>query len=124
MGAGVFKSGDLEGALHGAEVRHDELPVANGAGEDVWSIGGGLSYNVDAWTVGLGYAHSEGEIDGVSKDRTVDRVGVTGNYEMGPGIDLDAGIFYTWADADNDDADANFQNYDSIEFAVGSSISF
>jgi predicted porin len=97
---------------------------ANGAGQDVWGVATGLTYNVDAWTVGLGYAHSDGEIAGVSDDRYVDRVGVTGNYAMGPGIDLDAGIFYTWADADEDDADADFQNYDSIEFAVGSSISF
>jgi predicted porin len=107
---------------------------AQGKGNDAWGVATGMTYNVDAWTVGLGYAYSEqeGALFGDAlvggDDITVQRVGVTGNYAMGPGIDLDAGIFYTWtggsADAitiDGTDTDAD---YDSIEFAVGSSISF
>jgi outer membrane protein OmpU len=94
----------------------------NSAGEDSWSIGTGLSYNVDAWTVGLGWAHTEFEVQGFSDETSIDRVGVTGSYAMGPGIDLDAGIFYTWGDL-ADDSDPE-DDYDSIEFAVGSSITF
>nr|WP_298690745.1 porin [uncultured Dongia sp.] len=104
------------------------LDDLNGSGEDGFSIGTGLSYNVDAWTVGAGWAHSEGEVADL-EDRVIDRVGVTGSYAMGPGIDLDAGIFYTWADADENDVDSDgdetfIDGYDSLEFSVGSSIKF
>jgi len=101
------------------------IDAANGTNEDSsdsWAIGTGVSYNVDAWTVGGGWAHAEAEQDGFSDDSIIDRVGFTGSYAMGPGIDLDAGVFYTWVEA-ADDSDAN-DNYDSIEFAVGSSIKF
>lgn len=94
------------------------LDDGNGANQDIWGVATGMTYNVDAWTVGLGWAHSDTEVANASDTQT-DRVGVTGNYAMGPGIDLDAGAFYTWGD----DA-AGQGNYDSIEFAVGSSISF
>jgi predicted porin len=96
------------------------LDDVNGDNQDAWAIGTGFSYNVDAWTVGAGWAHAELEVADAG-DQSSDRVGVTGSYAMGPGIDLDAGIFYTWADADEDDA---LDDYDSIEFAVGSSIKF
>ncbi|WP_374381038.1 porin [Dongia sp.] len=95
---------------------------ANSDGEDTWVIGTGLSYNVDAWTVGAGWAHLESEVEGFGDESVENRVGVTGAYEMGPGITLDAGLFYTWLDT-ADDTSAN-DNYDSLEFAVGSSISF
>lgn len=94
------------------------LDDGNGAGQDIWSIGTGMTYNVEAWTVGLGWAHAELEVAG-ARDASADRVGVTGNYAMGPGIDLDAGIFYTWGEDAVGEGD-----YDSIEFGVGSSISF
>ena len=87
---------------------------------DFWTVGTGLSYNVDAWTVGAGWAHAEFDEQGVGDSKT-DRVGVTGQYDMGPGIALDAGIFYTWGQSDADEA---VDDYDSIEFSVGSSISF
>jgi outer membrane protein OmpU len=94
------------------------LDDGNGDSQDIWGVATGMTYNVDAWTVGLGWAHADAEVDG-GDDAKADRVGVTGSYAMGPGIDLDTGIFYTWGD----DADGE-GNYDSIEFAVGSSISF
>jgi predicted porin len=102
----------------------DAAHGTNEDGSDSWAIGTGVSYNVDAWTVGAGWAHAEAEQEGFSDDNIVDRVGVTGSYAMGPGIDLDAGVFYTWVDtADDTGADAS-DNYDSIEFSVGSSIKF
>ena len=95
----------------------------NGENDDIWAVGTGLSYNVDAWTVGAGWAHTESEIDGLSENRIIDRLGVTGSYAMGPGITLDAGVFHSWASTDEDDT-AGLDDYDSIEFSVGSSISF
>jgi outer membrane protein OmpU len=78
---------------------------------------------VDAWTVGAGWAHTETDIAGFGDDDIIDRVGVTGSYAMGPGIDLDAGVFYTWGESADDAGDAA-DEYDSLEFSVGSSISF
>lgn len=98
------------------------LDDENGQGEDSWAVGTGLSYNVDAWTVGAGWAHFEREVAGFSDETTIDRVGVTGSYAMGPGIDLDAGLFYTWADQADDSLATD--DYDAIEFSVGSSITF
>ncbi|WP_374656672.1 porin [Dongia sp.] len=98
------------------------LDDQNGDNEDLWVVGTGLSYNVDAWTVGAGWAHLEQEEEGFGDNNTTDRLGVTGSYAMGPGIDLDAGIFYTWSD-EADDSAAN-DDYDAIEFAIGSSITF
>ncbi len=98
------------------------LDDLGGQGEDAWAIGTGLSYNVDAWTVGAGWAISEAEVAGFGDNDITNRVGVTGSYAMGPGIDLDAGIFYTWFEAADDSSSSD--EYDSIEFAVGSSIKF
>jgi len=98
------------------------LDDENGKGEDLWAVGTGLSYNVDAWTVGAGWAHAEREVEGFGDDNVIDRVGVTGSYDMGPGIALDAGLFYTWTDTADDSASND--DYDAIEFSVGSSISF
>lgn len=93
---------------------------------DEWSVGVGLSYNVDAWTVGGGWAlrHlDDGDGDAANDDEmSIQRVGVTGSYAMGPGIDLDAGAFYSWESGANSDNPAN--DYDSLEFSVGSSITF
>jgi predicted porin len=103
---------------------------AQGKGNDAWGVATGLSYNVDAWTVGAGYAYSEqegflfGDALTGGDDITVQRAGVTGSYAMGPGIDLDAGIFYTWTGGSADEVDGADADYDSIEFSVGSSIKF
>ncbi len=101
----------------------DAAQGINSEGEDSWAVGTGFSYNVDAWTVGAGWAHAEAEQQGFNDDSTINRFGVTGSYAMGPGIDLDAGIFYTWVEA-ADDVNDVADEYDSVEFSVGSSIKF
>jgi predicted porin len=121
--AGVNLSfGGLTVGVAGTYLDDTTVNADNQSGSDTWVIGTGLSYNVDAWTVGAGYAHAQGEREGFGDNDKIDRVGLTGSYAMGPGIDLDTGIFYTWVErADDDDAQ---DEYDSIEFAVGSSIKF
>ena len=115
----------------GTYLNNSTITGASSDGEDTWVIGTGLAYNVDAWTVSAGWAHVVGEAPGTDKKDHIDRVGVTGSYAMGPGIDLDAGVFYTWANAANegDEADDGFNsfddhNYDAVEFSVGSSVKF
>lgn len=101
---------------------------------DGWVAGGGVSYNVDAWTVGLGYSHLDFQNDDTSGeagdddfDVTRDRVVLTGSYAMGPGIDLDAEIGYTWVNVDgaDDGSDAdNADDYDALEIGIGTSFTF
>jgi hypothetical protein len=99
---------------------------------DGWVAGGGISYNVDAWTVGLQYTHldfenNDPDVADDAFDFTRDRIVLTGNYEMGPGVSLDAELGYTWVDvsgaADGSDAD-NADNYDAFEIGVGTAFTF
>jgi hypothetical protein len=56
----------------------------------------------------------------------MDRVVLTGNYAMGPGINIDAELGYTWidtdpeADIDGDDID----DYQAFEIGLGTNITF
>lgn len=139
LGGAAYFEGDIEGTQEsggegynaGVNLGFGGLSVGaaftflnniGGDNNDTWAVGTGLSYNVDAWTVGAGWAHTEAEVEGFGDEDIVDRLGVTGSYEMGPGIALDAGIFYSWAEAADDASEDD--DYDSIEFSVGSSISF
>jgi predicted porin len=94
---------------------------------DSWAVGAGLSYNVDAWTVGAGWAlmHREDAAGGTDTNQELDvqRLGITGSYAMGPGIDLDAGLIYSFTSDADDSLDAQ-DDYDSLEFSIGSSITF
>lgn len=95
----------------------------NGQDQDLWMVGTGFTYAWDAWTLGAGWAHVVGDVAGFSDDNHLDRAGVTAIYEMGPGISIDGGIFYTWAESADDVGDPN-DGYDAIEFSIGSSIEF
>jgi outer membrane protein OmpU len=99
------------------------LEDGNGAGQDIWVVGAGLTYDIEAWTFGGGWAHAVFEQPDAKDDDTIDRAGVTVNYALGPGIDIDGGVFYTWGEA-ADDADDPTDEYDAIEFSIGSAISF
>ena len=58
---------------------------------DTWVAGAGIAYSFDAWTVGLQYSHGDSENDGSNGgESTQDRAVLTGNYAMGPGINIDA----------------------------------
>lgn len=97
-----------------------------GVDDEYWVIGTGMSYTVDAWTVGLGGAHvqtDDGDAATGSDKSSATRVGVSGSYAMGPGIDLDAGVYYSWVGKVADD-DGGDSDYDALEFAVGSAIRF
>jgi predicted porin len=95
-----------------------------------WSAGGGISYTMDAWTVGLQYSHLDSDNDGSSDtaDFQQDRAVITGNYAMGPGINLDAEVGYTWVDTDPEGAlnsEGNtVDDYQSLEIGIGTNITF
>jgi predicted porin len=142
LGAAGYWEGDVEGTSAddaeqagynlGANVSIGALQVGvagtllddgNAAGQDIWLVGSGFAYTVDAWTIGGGYAIMVTEVEGFSDDSKLQRAGLDFSYAMGPGIDLDGGIFYTWNEAADDDGD-NADNYDALEIAIGSALTF
>src|SRR5262249_19715766 len=90
---------------------------------DAWVAGGGVAYTMDAWTVGAQYSHQDTGDDGDGSDFSMDRAVVTGNYAMGPSINLDAEVAYTWIDTDPED-DSGLDDYDSLEIGLGTNITF
>jgi outer membrane protein OmpU len=108
---------------------YDDLVAFDSGDEaDAWVAGGGLAYAMDAWTFGAQYSHQLSDIDasGGDSDFTMDRAVLTANYALGPGIDLDGEVGYTWIDSDpettvgGDDVD----DYDGFEVGIGTAITF
>jgi hypothetical protein len=95
---------------------------------DAWVAGAGIGYTMDAWTVGAQYSHGDSENDGEGGgEDTQDRIVLTGNYAMGPGINIDAEVGYTWVDAKDGGAvfgDDVVDNYDALEIGIGTNITF
>jgi predicted porin len=96
---------------------------------DRWVLGVGATYTHDAWIFGLGYSINDAdiEIEGAPDEGfTQQRAALTVSYAIGPGIDLDGEIAYTWSDADPESAPDfdGFADYDAIEFGIGTAITF
>ena len=94
---------------------------------DRWVLGVGASYTMDVWTFGIGYSINEADIDnegGADSDFTLQRVVATANYNLGPGIDLDGAIGYTWQDVSGPDFEDSDDKYDAIEIGIGTAITF
>ena len=102
------------------------LSFKGGDDADGWVAGGGLAYEFEDFVLGAQYSHQSTEVDragGGSDDFTMDRALVTAIYPLGPGIDLDAEIAYTWIDTDPESADG-VDDYQSLEIGIGTSITF
>ena len=95
---------------------------------DAWVAGAGIAYSMDAWTVGLQYSHGDAEDDGeAGGEGTQDRAIITGNYALGPGINIDAEVAYTWVDSEDGGAvfgDDALGNYEALEIGIGTNITF
>ncbi|HVI87423.1 MAG TPA: porin [Dongiaceae bacterium] len=91
---------------------------------DMWVAGGGMAYKIDAFTIGAQYSYSSiQDIGGTQgNNRRIHQVELTGQYAMGPGINLDAGIGY--AHADGDQTDKANGGYDSFNIGLGTSFTF
>jgi outer membrane protein OmpU len=102
------------------------LSFKGGDDADGWVVGGGLAYEFEDFVLGAQYSHQSTEVDragGGNDDFTMDRALVTAIYPLGPGIDLDAEIAYTWIDTDPESADG-VDDYQSLEIGLGTSIRF
>ena len=102
-----------------------------GRDNDGYSAGGGASYGVDAWTVGIQGSHgfNNGAANGSfvanpGGGRTLNRVILTGSYEMGPGVLLDAELGYTWFHDTGTGADSDTDRYSAFDVGIGSKLTF
>jgi outer membrane protein OmpU len=103
-----------------------------GANNNAWVAGGGASYGIDAWTVGLqgSHGHFNGAGYGFAADpngsRDLNRVIATGSYQMGPGVLLDAEVGYTWFhdSGDASSATGNDNRYHAVDVGIGSKFTF
>jgi len=98
--------------------------------------GAGVTYNWDAWTVGLGWTHGDYEVvqPGVNlgttatplvlssdADQNQDIFALTAAYALGPGITVDGVV--EWVDSETD-AGVLSNDYQGISFGLGTLISF
>lgn len=91
---------------------------------DAWVAGGGVAYTMEAWTFGAQYSHQLADVKGGGNDDfTMDRAVLTANYALGPGINLDGEVGYTWIDTDPETA-GNVDDYDALEIGIGTALTF
>jgi len=96
---------------------------------DRWVAGAGIAYSLDGWTFGAQYSRLDQDSSNpvVADDVQQDRVTLTGNYELGPGIDIDGQVGYTWIETDPDRGTANSINsddYPALEIGIGTNFTF
>ncbi len=100
---------------------------------DAWVAGGGVAYNYNAWTFGAQYSYrkdtfsSDSAGDFTKTERVQQRAVATVDYVLGPGINLDAEVGYTWRDFDPEadpDSFATDDDYQGLEIGLGSSLRF
>ncbi|WP_119302535.1 porin [Dongia deserti] len=91
---------------------------------DAWVAGGGVAYTLDAWTLGAQYSHQDADDDGGDGvDFTMDRAVLTADYALGPGINLDGEVGYSWIDTSPEAGD-NIDDYDALEIGIGTALTF
>jgi hypothetical protein len=105
---------------------------------DAWVAGGGVSYKMDAWTIGAQFSHAyyngtpgdynipagEGNPLAEAGHRTNNRAVITGMYDMGPGVILDGNVGYSWY-KDTDPATPGVaDDYHAFEVGIGSTFNF
>ena len=106
----------FSGVTVGASFLQDDQGKAN-SDVTVWDVG--VSYATGPWTVGVTYLHAEAEDTG--GDDEVDGFVVSGTYNLGPGVNIWAGVkWYDYQDGANSAADEN----EAVFGMLGTSVSF
>jgi predicted porin len=91
---------------------------------DAWVAGGGVAYTMDAWTFGAQYSYQLSDVKGNDDQFTMDRAVLTADYALGPGINVDGEVGYTWTDVDGDLPGDLDDNYDAWEIGIGTALTF
>jgi predicted porin len=96
---------------------------------DRWVAGGGVGYTLDAWTFGAQYAHlgQDSNTSAGADEFQQDRLTLTGNYALGPGINLDGEVGYTWIDTDPEAGtvdETEVDDYNALEIGIGTNFTF
>jgi outer membrane protein OmpU len=112
--AGFTIGGAMEYRQNFFEDNHDDLV-----------FGAGVTYNWDAWTVGLGWTRGDYEkavgANGVGPFNAIhDDIALTASYALGPGISVDGLIEYSRYKSN----DAAGPDYQGIGFGLGTAIAF
>ena len=97
---------------------------------NAWVAGGGVAYAYRAWTFGAQYSYRQdtyrehfGSFD-FKTEQVQQRAVATVNYALGPGINLDGQVGYTWRDWDPEAEFDTDDDYDALEFGIGTALSF
>jgi predicted porin len=96
---------------------------------DRWVAGIGAGYTIDAWSLGLQYSHLDQSSNNsaTADEFEQDRVVLTGNYALGPGINLDGELGYTWVDTDPESGTVGgteVDDYHAFEIGIGTNFTF
>jgi predicted porin len=103
----------------------------SGVDQEAWVAGGGIAYAYRAWTFGAQYScredthrtHSPGFDSKL--EQVQQRAVATVNYALGPAINLDGEIAYTWRDRDPESlTETDDDDYDGVEFGIGTALAF
>jgi outer membrane protein OmpU len=97
-----------------------------------WAAGGGIAYTYDAWTFGAQYSYREDDstfefasfFPLTKTEQQQQRATLTANYALGPGINVDGEVAYTWVDTEPEEDPSFLDDYDALEFGIGTAISF
>ncbi len=89
---------------------------------NAWIVGGGAAYRMEDWTFGLQYNYGDVQVVGPSVDGRVNAVVATGQYEMQPGIALNAMVEFGWVKEDK--ADNSTNDYETYGIGIGTSFQF
>jgi outer membrane protein OmpU len=128
-GTGVFEDQDtwsaginvgLAGFAVGGSIRGTDQGLDIPGGADTLTWDAGATYSNGPLTLGFTYLRSEQEIGAAGEDE-LDSFLVSGNYNLGPGVDVWGGVkFYDYQSDTNLDPAEN----DGFIISVGSSVSF
>ncbi len=115
---------------HALDRDSDKTGVVPAVAVDAWVAGVGVAYTLDAWVIGAQYSHLDADNHASSSipDFSQDRAMITAAYALGPGIELDGEVAYTWTDTDPENAKTadgiEIDDYDALELGLGTTLTF
>lgn len=107
----------FSGFTVGASYRQDNYGLDGNFDQTVWDVG--VTYSTGPWTIGVTYLSWNQEIDGFD-DAEIDGVSVGGTYNLGPGVDLWAGVKWLDHQWEGDPTQEN----EALFGMIGTSVSF